>query len=254
MHEFKMKNHELINGTCWIAYFDILGFKDLLSKYNGLLDMFVGDHYEKILKQMKAKVGPWQDTLTATWASDSYLFFSFNDTIESFCRIYLLSQWFFNALISKDIPVRGALTSGCLYADDKSRIYVGPGLIDAYEYLEKQNWIGLVLTPSVKQKLKGTDFSDYPDQALDFIKYDVPIKKKKNINGAIQTELASERLYAYKFSRFPGTISYAEEIIRRMYQIAKNELGEDREFMYKDKYENTLKFIEHLKQKSGINR
>jgi len=252
MQEFKVKNHELVNGSCWIAYFDILGFKDLLSKYYGLLDMFVGDYYEKILKEVEAKVHPWQDKLTATWASDSYLFFSFNDTIESFCCIYLLSQRFFNALILKHIPVRGTLTSGCLYADDNRRIYVGPGLIDAYEYSEKQNWIGLVLTPSVKQALKGTDFSDYLDEARDLIKYDVPIKKKKNINGVMQPELASERLYVYKFSSFFG-LSDAEKIIRTMYQIAKNKFGKDQKCSYEDKYENTLKFIEHLKQKSGIN-
>jgi len=254
MREFKTKNQKVVNGTCWIAYFDILGFKDLLSKYYGQLELFVEDYYEKILKEVEAEVGPWQGKLTATWASDSYLFFSFNDTIESFCCVNLLSQRFFKALIMEEIPVRGALTSGGLYADEKSHIYVGPGLVDAYEYSEKQNWIGFILTHSVKQSLKGTDFSDYPDQALDFIKYDVPVRERKYINGMVQTELSSERLYAYKFSSFPGTISYAEEIIRRMYQIAKNELGKDREFMYKDKYENTLKFIEHLKQKSGINR
>jgi hypothetical protein len=241
-----MKSHELVNGTCWIAYFDILGFKELLNKYNGPLDMFVEDYNEKIQKEAEAEVGPWQDKAQAAWFSDTYLFFSFNDTIESFCRIYLLSQWFFDALISEEIPVRGALTSGDFYADDKNHIYVGPGLIDAYEYSEKQNWIGLVITPSVKQKLKGTDFSDYP-HPTDFIKYDVPVKKKKNINGMMQTELAFEKLYAYKLSHFPGGLSYAEEIIRRMYQIAKNKFGKDQEFIYKDKYENTLKFIENLK-------
>ena len=58
-------------------------------------------------------------------------------------------------LILKEIPVRGSLSIGDLYTLQRKNIFIGKALIDAYEYGEKQNWLGFILTPSVHAHLKG---------------------------------------------------------------------------------------------------
>jgi len=46
---------------------------------------------------------------------------------------------------------------GELYTQKKKNIFLGRALIDAYEYGEKQNWLGFILTPKVYERLKNTD-------------------------------------------------------------------------------------------------
>ncbi|MFZ2148890.1 MAG: hypothetical protein WAV28_16880 [Sedimentisphaerales bacterium] len=241
-----MKSNETINCNCWIAYFDILGFKELLFEFKDHLDIFVEEYYGDILKEVDERVSCWTDYVGAAWAFDSFLFFTFDDSLQSFTCINQVAQHFLIGLIWKKFPSRGALTVGKLYADHNSHIYIGPGLIDAYEYSEKQNWIGFVLAPSVSERLKITDLSGYLDHESDYMKYDVPVKEKEYVNGVIKSKLVFERLYAYKFTNYP----YTEEHINEMFQVAKNKFRKEREFVYKGKYENTLKFIESLKLKS----
>jgi len=245
-----MKSNETMNCNCWIAYFDILGFKELLFEFEDHLDIFVEEYYRDILREVDKRVNSWTDYVGAAWASDSFLFFTFDDSLQSFTCINQVAQHFFVGLIWKKFPSRGALTVGKLYADQNSHIYIGPGLIDAYEYSEKQNWIGFVLAPSASQRLNDTQLSDYLDHESDYTQYDVPVKEKTYVNGATQSKLLSERLYAYKFTKYP----YTEEPIQEMLQDAKNKFRKDSEFIYKDKYESTLKFIQYLKRKSAIHR
>jgi len=58
-------------------------------------------------------------------------------------------------LIQAEIPARGAIAFGELYADASERIFYCKGLIQAYEYAEEQDWIGLILSPSTVERLNS---------------------------------------------------------------------------------------------------
>jgi len=149
-----------------------------------------------------------------------------------------VARLFFSRMICKEIPFRGALTIGEFYADKKRNIFVGHGLIDAYKYAEKQDWIGLVLTPNAYKQLCESDLGLIRKKS-DYVEYDVPVKRKVIENSTEQRKKSREKLFAYTISRYQSI----ENTIMRMQQEAKNRYGDDYENKYKAKYENTLEFI-----------
>ena len=144
--KIEMEDEKIINSNCWVAWFDILGFRALMSKYEKHLDVFVGTYYEDILRTVNEKAGYWPKYVAPFWISDTFVFYTFNDSIEAFTCLNQVARHFFEQILYK-IPLRGALSFGRLYADREKGIYLGPVLIDAYEYAEKQDWVGFVLTP-----------------------------------------------------------------------------------------------------------
>jgi len=78
------------------------------------------------------------------------------------------------ALIWHNIPVQGSIACDLFYADEVNSIYLGPALVEAYEWGENQDWIGMVLCPSCiaqLSKLKKA-VTDYPN----YVEYDIPFK------------------------------------------------------------------------------
>lgn len=139
----------------WMTYFDLLGFQRLVEKRDLA---FIIPIYEKILGELDRKAGPKRKYgIDYSWFSDTFIIFAPDDSLESFSLMEQASRLFFRRLILKNIPLRGALTVGELYTQKKKNIFLGQALIDAYEYGEKQNWLGLILTPKVYERLKGTD-------------------------------------------------------------------------------------------------
>jgi hypothetical protein len=53
------------------------------------------------------------------------------------------------------IPVKGAISCGDLYVDSENTLFFGEALIEAYEYGENHDWIGLLLCPSMEERFKG---------------------------------------------------------------------------------------------------
>lgn len=242
-----MQNHEIINTNCWVAYFDILGFKnrvlDFVRQYGkGHLDIFVKNDYYDILDEAKRRVQQHRkllDKINYAWFSDTFLFYIPTDSkghsatvIESLARQFLLS------CIWKRSAMRGALSAAEFYVNKKDNIFLGPALIDAYAYAEKQDWIGFVLTPKACSELQKFDLCP-PDRGK-YVKYDVPIKIKEN-HGKDGTVIkaSTEKLHAFKMHKY----QQVENCISQMQQEAKNKYPEDYETKYKSKYKNTLKFI-----------
>jgi len=228
----KMKNHKIINGNCWVAYFDILGFKKLLEDIirNSSLEAFVQTHYLSLLDKLKRDVY-WPDHIVYTWASDSFVLFTF--TKENSVRFNCLLQsagHFFADLIQDRWSLRGAISYGEFYADTEKFIFVGPALIDAYEYAEKLEMLGLVVTPIARDRLQKVQ-SGYVGSAGDIREFPVPVKP-------IGT---TERLWAYTFGRHRLTL----EGIQQMKKEAENR-GCDESVI--QKYDNTLAFLKATKQ------
>ena len=240
-----MENNKIINGNCWIAYFDILGFESLLNELKGHLDI-VARTYEEILAFIEKDVRIWRDSVDAIWASDSFLFYTFDDSPQSFTIINIVAQHYFVGRIWKRKPLRGALSFGEFYSDKEKGIYVGPGLSDAYKYAEKQDWIGFVMTPDACKNLRGTKLSeDLDNGGLNFSRYSVPVKKKEKNDGLITIKETNEQLYAFKMTCFDYNNSNLTEsrIKEMMYSAQNNNTAKDGSVV--KKYENTLNFIQY---------
>lgn len=242
-----MENDKIINANCWVAYFDILGFKNMVldfkTQYGGEhLDVFVSNYYFDILNEAKKRVERYKklvDRIEHTWFSDTFLFYTPIDeqgyvavAIESLARQFLLG------CVWKRFPLAGALSTGAFFANKHESAFVGPGLIDANEYSEKQDWIGLVLTPNACSELQK--FNLCPPDRDKYIEYDVPIKtKEKNERGELVLKMSTEKLFSFKMHKY----MQVAESIRQMQQEARNNLGKEAYEDVKVKYENTLNFI-----------
>ncbi len=105
--------------------------------------------YGEVLATLKSSVPRTKPGMIIfSWFSDTFIIYSRGRSAQDFARIELVGRVFFERLIIRGIPVRGALTFGGLYSQSARNIFVGPALIDAYRYAENQDWLGFVLTPS----------------------------------------------------------------------------------------------------------
>jgi hypothetical protein len=170
-----MVNSNIINSNCWIAYFDILGFRNIVENFdaNGVLYS-----YREVLKEIRQ-----YDKVKHKFFSDSFVFYTENDSQDSFGHMYSASTMFFREMFAKNIPLRGCLTVGQFYVDEEEGIFFGRALIEAYDWAEGQNWIGLVLSEKAKDKLSSfktnNDISFLDSLRLyDFLEYEVPYKKR----------------------------------------------------------------------------
>lgn len=247
-----MENNKVINGNCWVAYFDILGFKNLLNDFLSQsktedevtleIEAFVELYYMDILRNLEKKGEYNPDKVFTRWFSDTFFFYTVDDSPESLCCIEKSATHFFVDVIWKKMPLRGALGFGAFYADKKNGIFLGPALIDAYEYGEKQNWIGLVISPKACVKLQKINLCP-PDRG-GYVEYDVPTKsKEKNIKSEVVLKNETKKLFSFKMQKY----MQVEESIREMKQEAENKLDKGRYDKVKAIYENTLKFIKDTK-------
>jgi len=241
-----MENGEIISGDCWLAYFDILGFENRVCHFTkqhgkGHLDIFVENNYEEVINYIEDELRKRTDFTSVewhcSWFSDTFLFFAAADSKEAYLTIDFVAEKFFLKMVRNRRPLRGALTFGEFYAKKEKNIFVGPALIDAYRYGEKQKWIGLVLTPMARKRLKEIRPS-LNGGSVDYADYDVPVKPLVS---------EEERLLTSRISRY-GDLKMT---IQQMQRETKSKNPEGYETKYKVIYENTLKFIQTTQMKSG---
>jgi len=214
-----------------VACCDILGFKKKLRKFEkgagvGRLNIFVDIHYNKIIDELKKRNSYHTKEVFSTWFSDTFLFFTFNDSKNSFKCLQGTFDVFCWELISIGWPLRGAIGFGQLYADITKKIFLGSSIINAYEYAERQNWIGSIVTQEANEKLKELDV-DLSQWNTSFKEYSVPFHK----NGK---RILPEKLFVSK-------IHYNRpEVIKSVRQMQQQALDKKD----KIKYKKTLKFFE----------
>jgi hypothetical protein len=168
-----MENNKIINGNCWLAYFDILGFSNMVENFPV---EFVKESYKKALK----KGEQFNSRCKFKWFSDSFIFYIENDSLDSYRCIRTASILFFRDMFLKEIPMRGCLNVGQLYADEENGIFFGPALIDAHDFAENQEWIGFILSKEAREKIKDYELAGFKtDNDYWFQEYNVPYKDKE---------------------------------------------------------------------------
>ncbi len=130
----------------WFCYLDLLGFRALVGRKD---IQQVLPLYEQALVDLKKAVKTRETHgILHSWFSDTFIIYSKRGRAEDFSQIEQAGRFFFRELIAHGIPVRGALTYGKLYSQQERNIFIGPALIDGYQYGEGQDWLGFLLTPA----------------------------------------------------------------------------------------------------------
>jgi len=188
----------------FIAFFDIMGFKDMvfrnphyavLSKLMNLTEM------SKIIEDIHSEddsgdssgsgsAGEFfyynKSLVLSTSFSDTIIFVSKDDSLESAGAILESSVIFIlSALTNKiPIPVKGALAFGELTVPKNRSIIFGQPLIDAYELQDQLNMYGAILHSSFEKCLYDKKyFNDFNNMA--YFKYKVPLKSGRINHYAI---------------------------------------------------------------------
>ena len=207
----------------WFCYIDLLGFSNLVNSSNisGVITTYLD-----VLDKMEGLAGPKKNRgIYYSWFSDTFIIYSRGPSTEYFVRIEQISRLFFQKLVFKGIPARGALTFGPLYSHLNRNIFVGPALIDAHHYGEAQNWIGFVLTPNAVMQLSkdGLDAKQRPFYKI-------------VDNRAIFGETLPDEIYAFAFNngRAAGAKRFLKHILKMKHQSDPK---------YHNKYDATERFL-----------
>jgi hypothetical protein len=213
----------------WLAYFDLLGFKNLVRK--NYIEDVLSIYEEDALDSLRKSAEPHKiNGISFFWFSDTFIIFTKGDSEKEFAYIEQVSRLFFQRLILNHIPVRGALTVGSFYADQDKKVFLGEALIDAYEYGEKQNWLGFLLTPHVYHHLKNSS---------------IPLKRRlcyrpADITSAdipkVVSHPNSKNVYAFAFNNIQinNRNPYLDAVVSMKAEAGKKD---------KVKYSNTEEFI-----------
>lgn len=152
-------NMEWITAYCWVASFDILGFKGLIDiDENSMEAEFAQEDYERTLSHLKDIRGAYStEALDYLWLSDTFVMFSPDDTYQSYGVIEQAARRFIEECIYSGIPIRGAISCGALIRSNDKRSLMGQAFVEAYIYGEDQDWLGLILSPSAIIKARSLD-------------------------------------------------------------------------------------------------
>lgn len=210
-----------IQENTWIGVFDILGFKNLLRKtdhdsHRGLLTSGLDD----LIAVLKSE--PLIGGLKYSIYSDTFVVYV--PQLRKLRDFMWTCQRLMEKSVSVELPLRGAISFGSVFSSESPPIFLGTAFLEAHEYCEGQDWIGLLLTPSAIAELykHGLD-----PLHLDFVSDEIPFKKG----------CSNKDVFAYRFQN--GEASYSNPLLRDLEQM--KHFAPD---YAKHKYDKTITFIQ----------
>jgi hypothetical protein len=132
----------------YVAFLDILGFTAIVASETPERI----DRYLDFLKAIFERDG--SRFVDYVVFSDSIIITTHDDTDASLQELLKRCSALFGGLLVQGIPVRGAISHGSfITSKTQSGTFVaGRAIIEAYQFEEKQNWVGIMLAPSVIAK------------------------------------------------------------------------------------------------------
>ncbi|MEN6325735.1 MAG: hypothetical protein ABFD18_05970 [Syntrophomonas sp.] len=174
----------MANDKRAVAFLDILGFKKMIDRIP--LEKIV-ENYEKLINNSRGYsnwIGNNTESSIFTGAdpkdmckqSDSIILFANDSSEVSFLRLIIYAWRLLQFSIVTGLPIRGAISYGDIYINEDLNVFLGKGLLKAYQIEGKQNWIGVILDEIVEEQYsnifgpKNTIFNNV------MLKYNVPFK------------------------------------------------------------------------------
>lgn len=213
-------------SNCWVACFDILGFRSFISVEKDDWKAYrVCQDYEDTLEYLKKNCDRYEyGGIDYCWFSDTFLMFTPNDSAQSYVVIQFAAKYFIEDCIRHGIPMRGAISVGRFMRTKDNRTFIGKAFLEAFEYAEDQDWIGLILTPNAISK--ANSFGLNPTHH-DFVRAsEIPMRT-----------FNSQEVLAYRFQN--GEANFPSILLPALHSM-KSQSDEK----YYGKYERTKQFIE----------
>jgi len=200
----------------YIAYLDILGFKDLV---NNNTPERVYELYEKTFSNLftlaltngivqsndvdssgliSLKINPNSIKVNSLFISDSIIVWTDDNSLTSFITVVEVVRTFLNYMFITGIPLRGSIVEGHLDKisrkmnspkDNSQTTLIGKGLVSAYVKEGLQNWSGCVVDESCinaynnglekfNEDVENIKFDKLIEKKV-LLKYNVPYKNGK---------------------------------------------------------------------------
>ncbi len=210
---------------CWIAVFDILGFKNMICRVDhevsrGLLEDNL-DELIEILNSDSANNGQIDYLIF----SDTFVILAPDIEPKSYPWFLRVCKDLIVKSINIEMPLRGAVGVGPLFFSQHPPILLGEPFVDTYEYCEDQDWVGLLLTPSATSALRRNGLEPLHHGFVSDPQ--IPLRKKPTVG-----------VVAYRFQN--GSSNFPSPLLRKLNQM-KHFAKESTE---KCKYERTISFIQ----------
>ncbi|MCE5212919.1 MAG: hypothetical protein LLG40_15360 [Deltaproteobacteria bacterium] len=207
----------------WVGVFDILGFKNLIRQTDqefprALLTSKLNDLFEALDHDVMH-----HGQLEYMVFSDTIVIFAPDLEAHSYGWFLLQCTIIINKSIAVRLPLRGAISVGTAFISSSPPMIIGPSFLEAHEYCEDQNWIGLLLTPSATLAVRRAGLEPLHH---DFVLDDVPLRK-----------MSSENVLAYRFHN--GMSSFSSPLLKFLGEMKHFAPDQD-----KGKYDRTMAFIE----------
>ena len=154
--------------------------------------------------------------------------FTPDDSKRSYGVIQFAAKHFMDRCIHSRIPMRGAISVGSFMRTRDNRSFIGKAFLDAFEYAEDQDWIGLILTPTAIKKAESCDLVPVRH---DFVRsQNIPMRK-----------FSIEDVLAYRFQKGRANRPCSLLPMLRDMRMQSDEV-------FRPKYERTEQFIaEHYR-------
>jgi hypothetical protein len=182
----------------FIAYFDYLGYKEFLK---GNSEKHIKERASHILRDIEMSLSQnktkkvsentlvanlGQTTINCLNISDTVIFWTPDDSIESCIELLSISYVFNWKQVLYNFPVKGCIiydnfdfitgqqynSKGAVYSPN---LMYGKGLLNAHEKVEFLNWAGTVIDNSLTEKVFSEEtFQEFINKRA--IKYKVPYK------------------------------------------------------------------------------
>jgi hypothetical protein len=205
-----------------VGVFDILGFKNMIRQTDQefprhLLTSKLDDLFEAIDHDVTR-----HGQLEYMVFSDTIVIFAPNLETSSYGWFLLQCTHLIERSLAIRLPVRGAISVGTAFTSSSPPMIIGPSFLEAHEYCEDQNWIGLLLTPSATLALRQAGLEPLHQ---DFVSDDLPLRKTDAGN-----------VLAYRFQN--GSSNYESPLLSFLQEMKHFAPNKD-----KDKYDRTVVFI-----------
>ena len=98
---------------CWVAHFDILGFKSLLDQgWMEFKTVLSQSKIDDILNAIENIHPLYREHIDYLFYADTFIFYSKSDQVKDYPSMLSVSQKFIRKCISIKLPVRGAISFG----------------------------------------------------------------------------------------------------------------------------------------------
>lgn len=229
---YEDKSEWQITQNRFVAFFDILGFKDLVlrSTHEEIFNRL--SSISDLRKEINPKVTDKDFSIESkpieiVTFSDSIIVFSKNDSLDTF-KVFLESvNWVFARIIESEQPLKGAFAHGKVSVDIGKQIYFGQALIDSFQLQEDVDYFGAIAHNSIDKYIV--------DNGVEF---------HKNLLFEFATPLKSGKIRHLNLNYFQFIVYESHNLMYQYFEKFKlSSSGKPRKYL-----ENTLNFYnEYLK-------